>query len=69
MEHLPIDRILRLPEVINYTGLSRSTIYSYMKNGRFPYACEMGGMRAIGWKESAILKWIGERQTKGGDSK
>ena len=36
------DRLIRLNEVKNLTGLPRSTIYSYIEMGKFPR--QKGGM-------------------------
>ena len=41
-------RFLRLPEVLARTGLSRSTIYVRLDQGRFPRPVSLGG-RAVGW--------------------
>ena len=54
------SKILRLPEVMAITGLSRSTIYAYMDKGTFPKAMKLGE-RAIGWLSSDIETWIAER--------
>lgn len=52
-----MQRILRLPAVIERTGLSRSSIYSYQQDKRFPRSIPLGG-RNVGWLESDIEKWI-----------
>ena len=44
-------RILRLPEVIAATGLSRSAIYARMSQGDFPSSVRLG-LRAVGWRAS-----------------
>lgn len=49
--------ILRLPTVKARTGLSRSTIYSRVSEGRFPTPISLGG-RAVGWVESEITDWL-----------
>lgn len=49
--------ILRLPEVKGKTGLSRSTIYLWIKAGKFPKQLKLGA-RSSGWIESDIDKWI-----------
>lgn len=59
------NRILRLPEVMQRTGLSRSTIYAYMKYGNFPKPIPIGD-RAVGWLESAIDEWIEQRASQNG---
>lgn len=49
--------ILRLPEVKQRTGLSRSTIYLRIANGEFPSSVSLGG-RAVGWVDSEIEAWL-----------
>ncbi len=53
-------RILRLPEVMTRTGLSRSTIYLRISQGIFPKPVSLGA-RAVGWVEAEIQEWL-ERQ-------
>ncbi len=52
--------ISRLPEVVQNTGLSRSTIYLRMSKGDFPQSISLGG-RAIGWIQEEVNQWIEER--------
>jgi prophage regulatory protein len=52
--------LLRLPEVIKITGLSRSTIYGRMSQGDFPRPVPLGG-RSIGWLESELEAWIKQK--------
>ena len=52
--------ILRRPQVEQRTGLSRSTLYQYMKDGDFPKPVLLGS-RAVGWVESDISDWIAAR--------
>lgn len=54
------NRILRLPQVIELTGFSRSSIYALMKTGGFPLNIKLG-QRAVGWKEEDITNWINSR--------
>ena len=49
--------ILRRRQVEQRTGLSRSTLYQYMKDGCFPKPVPLGP-RAVGWLESAVSDWI-----------
>ena len=53
-------RFLRLPEVLARTGLSRSTIYVRLDEGRFPRPVSLGG-RAVGWIEAEVDEWIRQR--------
>ncbi|MFL1552919.1 MULTISPECIES: helix-turn-helix transcriptional regulator [Pseudomonas] len=50
-------RIIRLKEVIDSTGLARSTIYKYIGEGRFPSPVSLGG-RSIGFIENEVHDWI-----------
>ena len=52
-------RFLRLPEVLARTGLSRSTIYMRLDQGRFPRPVSLG-TRAVGWIEAEVDEWIRE---------
>ena len=49
--------ILRLPEVKRCTGLSRSTVYMRIAEGKFPKPISLGG-RAVGWLEAEIQEWL-----------
>jgi len=51
------NQILRFPEVVKVTGLSRSSIYIYMKEGVFPKPIKIG-KRAIGWLVEDIEKYL-----------
>ena len=53
-------RFLRLPEVLARTGLSRSTIYVRLDQGRFPRPVSLGG-RAVGWIEAEVDEWVREQ--------
>ena len=47
-------RFLKLPEVQNRTGKSRSSIYQGIAAGTFPKQIKIGGPRAVGWIESEV---------------
>ena len=51
---------LRHKQVETRTGLSRSTIYHYIKDGVFPKPVPLGP-RAVGWLEAEVSGWIAER--------
>jgi prophage regulatory protein len=52
--------ILRRKQIEARTGLARSTIYLYIKEGIFPKPVQLGP-RAVGWLESEVSEWIAER--------
>ena len=55
-----IDRLIRLEEVLSYTGLSRSELYRKVQVGEFPGSVKVG-VRAVRWRESEVEEWIAER--------
>jgi len=52
--------MLKLPDVIERTGLSRPSIYRLMGIGLFPRNHRLS-IRAVGWKRSEIEKWMNSR--------
>ena len=58
--------IIRLPEVIAKTGLSRSTIYFQISKGNFPKGVPIGD-HARGWLNHEIDAWIEARAALRGD--
>jgi prophage regulatory protein len=50
-------KIWRLPDVLEQTGLSRSTIYEMIGRGEFPRQINLGP-RAVGWIGDDVLDWI-----------
>ncbi len=60
MQKSPIKTILRLKSVMSRTGLSRSTIYALLKEGKFPKRLRLS-LRTVGWLEHEIEAWIAER--------
>ena len=51
------NTILRLPAVKTRTGLSRSTIYLRVAEGRFPKPISLGA-RAVGWVDAEVEAWL-----------
>lgn len=50
-------KFLRLPEVKEKTGLSKSAIYKKIKEGEFPVSVPIGS-RTVAWLESDINEWL-----------
>ena len=55
--------LIRRTKVLELTGLSRSGLYSAMKNGAFPKPLKIG-LRAVAWNVADINIWI-ESKIKG----
>lgn len=58
-----MSKVIRLKQVIDRTGLSRSTIYDMMKAGTFPARVGLG-LRSVGWRENEVSDWIAARVIK-----
>lgn len=56
--------ILKLPAVIQRTGLSRTTIYALIAQGRFPKQINISE-RSVGWVASEIEQWLEDRVASG----
>ena len=54
------SRFLRLPEVLNLVGVTRSTLYRWMDAGTFPKQISVGGNTVV-WVESAVTSWMEEQ--------
>ncbi|KQV52454.1 AlpA family transcriptional regulator [Massilia sp. Root335] len=51
------DRMIKLPEVISMTGLSRSSVYLLIKKGNFPPQIKLS-TRSSGWLWREINSWL-----------
>ncbi|RUR34096.1 AlpA family transcriptional regulator [Vreelandella andesensis] len=52
-------KLIRIKDVMERTGLARSTIYKYINLGQFPQPIKLG-TRAVAWVESEIDTWIND---------
>ena len=53
-------KFIRINDVKAATGLARSTIYKYVKQGMFPAPVPLG-CRAVAWVEGEVTAWIAAR--------
>lgn len=54
------NQILKLPDVMRFTGLSRSSIYAFMQEGDFPKSIKLSA-RSVGWLKEEIDSWLDNR--------
>lgn len=52
--------LLRLRQVKELTGLSRSWIYAAIRRGEFPAPISIGA-RAVAWTAASIAEWQADR--------
>ena len=59
-ESVGVRVLLRLPIVIQATGLGRSTIYKLVAEKKFPAPVRLTS-RAVAWRRGDIERWTSER--------
>ena len=59
-------KMMRLPAVLEETGLSRSALYALMTAGGFPRPLRIGA-RAGAWIEDEVDAWIKSRPRGGSE--
>lgn len=50
-------KFLRLSEVLDKTGLSKTTLYSLMRQNRFPQSIPISD-RTVAWSELELNEWL-----------
>lgn len=53
-------KLLRVRDVLECTGLGRSTMYTLIKEGKFPPPTKLSA-RCVAWDSTAVNQWIEER--------
>lgn len=54
------ETLLRLPSVMEMTGLSKSTLYDLQRAGTFPRARKLS-RRCVAWRSREVQDWIASR--------
>lgn len=54
-----VDRLLRMPQVLDRVGLKKTVIYERIKAGTFPKPIKLGSASA--WLENEIESWIAQQ--------
>lgn len=54
----PEDRHIRMPEIVRRTGMSTSTVYRRIAEGRFPRQIPMESGNIASWWERDVAEWI-----------
>jgi len=54
------QKLLRLSDVLDKTGLSRAMLYKLMKEDSFPLNVQIS-KRSVGWVESEIEGWMEQK--------
>ena len=57
-DHMPAAAIVRVPEVLRITGMSRTTLWRRCRDGGFPQPVKLPGSAIVGWRVGAIRSWL-----------
>ncbi len=52
-----MNKLIKLDQVLTMTGLSRSSIYESIKEGKFPAQVNLGA-RSVAWVANEIEEWM-----------
>ena len=55
-----LDKIIRIKDVLELTGLSRTTLWRLEKKGQFPARLPLTA-GSVGWRLREIKKWVDEK--------
>jgi prophage regulatory protein len=58
-----VNKIYRVKEVCEMTGLPVSTLYAKMLNKEFPRPIKLG-RRSVGWRSRDIEQWLKSRKVE-----
>ena len=56
----PSEKLLRIREVSEWLGVSKTTVYKWVKEGRFPEPVILAD-HASRWVEAEIVDWLASR--------
>ena len=57
------ERLVRLEEVLRRVGVGKTTLYDWIRAGKFPAHIKLG--RSSFWRESALRTWFDALPTEG----
>ena len=53
-------RFIRLPQVIELTGMGKTFMYSRISDGTFPKQIQLGS-RSVVWNERDVIAWMNQQ--------
>ncbi|MCL1059743.1 AlpA family transcriptional regulator [Shewanella gelidimarina] len=53
------DRVIKLRDVIELTGLKKTSIYNLIKKNEFPKQITLA-RNSVGWVQSEVLQWVND---------
>ena len=53
-------RFIRLPHVVEMTGMGKTFIYARISDGTFPKQIQLGS-RSVVWNEREVIDWMNQQ--------
>ncbi|WP_316376187.1 helix-turn-helix transcriptional regulator [Burkholderia anthina] len=60
-------KILRLIGVLDCVGVKKTTLYRWIREGKFPAPVQLGA-RSVGWRATDVQHWVESRQSTRGQA-
>lgn len=60
VEQSTFNHLRKLPWVMAYLGVSKTTVYRLVNANKFPKPIKTGS-RSIAWREGDVVRWVEER--------
>ncbi|WP_244125766.1 helix-turn-helix transcriptional regulator [Burkholderia gladioli] len=60
-------KILRLIGVLDCVGVKKTTLYRWIRDGKFPAPVQLGA-RSVGWRATDVQQWLESRQSTRGQA-
>ena len=54
-------KLLTVNTVLDYTGFKKSTLYTWIRENRFPKPITLHGSRSVRWVDTDVQNWINEQ--------
>jgi predicted DNA-binding transcriptional regulator AlpA len=59
-----MHRLMRLSEVLDVTGLSKSALYRLQKSGDFPHSIKLANTSTTRWPNHLVEEWVIQQNAK-----
>ncbi|WP_175822165.1 AlpA family phage regulatory protein [Burkholderia sp. BCC0419] len=60
-----VFKLLRLVGVLDTVGVKKTTLYRWIREGKFPAPVQLGS-RSVGWRATDVQNWVESRQSTRG---
>ncbi|KGX50824.1 prophage CP4-57 regulatory family protein [Burkholderia pseudomallei TSV44] len=62
-----VFKLLRLVGVLDTVGVKKTTLYRWIREGKFPAPVQLGA-RSVAWRATDVQQWVESRQSTRGQA-